>query len=200
MAASGYTPIVIYNSSTTTNVPSTITTGELAINITDGKLFIGTGTNTYKTLLALANNATLTAAGSVTFSGAFTTGVTVTANTTVTLPVSGTLGYLNIPQNSQSAAYTTVLADAGKTIFHPAADANARTFTIDSNANVAYPLGTVLQFINMTSQVVTLAITSDTLTWAQGGGTGSRSLAQYAVANCIKIATTQWLLTGTNIS
>jgi hypothetical protein len=200
MAASGYTPIVIYNSSTATNVPSTITTGELAINITDGKLFIGTGTNTYKTLLALANNATLTAAGSVTFSGAFTTGVTVTANTTVTLPVSGTLGYLNIPQNSQSAAYTTVLADAGKTIFHPAADANARTFTIDSNANVAYPLGTVLQFINMTSQVVTLAITSDTLTWAQGGGTGSRSLAQYAVANCIKIATTQWLLTGTNIS
>ena len=109
-------------------------------------------------------------------------------------------GYLSIPQNSKSAAYTTVLADAGKTIFHPATDANARIFTIASNASVPYPLGTVLQFINMTSQVVTLSIASDTLTWTQGGGTGSRSLAQNAVANCIKVASTQWLLTGTNIT
>jgi hypothetical protein len=152
----------------------------------------GTGVNN--------GSSTITIGGSLTFSGAFTTAVTVTANTTVTLPTTGTLGYQNIPQNSQSASYTTVAADTGKCIFHPASDANARTFTIDSNANVPYALGTVIQFINMSANNVTIAITSDTLTWAQGGGTGSRTLAQYGVANCIKIATTQWLLTGTNVT
>jgi len=115
-------------------------------------------------------------------------------------PVSASLGYLGIPQNSQSTAYTTVLGDAGYCIFHPSSDANARTFTIAANASVAYPLGTVIQFINMSASNVTIAINSDTLTWAQGGSTGSRTLAQYGVANCIKIATTQWLLTGTNVT
>lgn len=41
MSASGYTPIQLYYSSTTTNVPAAanLLNGELAINITDGKLF-----------------------------------------------------------------------------------------------------------------------------------------------------------------
>jgi hypothetical protein len=41
MAQSGYTPIALYYSSTTTNVPlaANLSNGELAINITDGKLF-----------------------------------------------------------------------------------------------------------------------------------------------------------------
>jgi hypothetical protein len=41
MAQSGYTPIQLYYSSTTTNVPlaANLAYGELAINITDGKLF-----------------------------------------------------------------------------------------------------------------------------------------------------------------
>ena len=215
MAASGYTPIILFNSTTASNVPTTsnLAVGELAINIPDGKLYYNkSGTIT---VLANATTASLTVPitpsnggtgvangtnNTITFTGNYTLGLTLTANTTVTLPTTGTLGYQNIPQNSQSAAYTTVAADAGKCIFHPASDANARTFTIDSNANVPYAIGTVIQFINMTSQVVTIAITSDTLTWAQGGGTGSRTLAQYGVANCIKVGTTQWLLTGTNVT
>jgi hypothetical protein len=41
MAQTGYTPIQLYYSSTTTNVPlaASLANGELAINITDGKLF-----------------------------------------------------------------------------------------------------------------------------------------------------------------
>src|SRR4051812_11284078 len=76
---------------------------------------------------------------------------------------SGESGFRTIPQNSQSTAYTTVAADSGKHILHPAADTNARTFTIAANASVAYPVGTAITFINQTSQVVTIAITSDTL-------------------------------------
>jgi hypothetical protein len=110
------------------------------------------------------------------------------------------LGFLSIPQNSQSAAYTTVLSDSGKCIFHPSTDPNPRTFTIAANVAVAYPIGTVIQFINMTSQSVTIACNTDTLTWAQGGGVGSRTLAQYGVANVVKVGATLWLLTGTNVT
>ena len=55
------------------------------------------------------------------------------------------------------------MADKGKSIDHPSTDANARTFTIPANASVAYAIGTCISFSNMTSQVVTIAITTDTM-------------------------------------
>ncbi len=121
---------------------------------------------------------------------------------TQTLPLtdSTTLGYLNAPVNEQSAAYTAVEADAGKVIFHPSTDANARTFTIPANASVAYATGTVLTFINMTSQVVTIAITSDTMYLAGTGSTGSRSLAQYGIATAVKMTSTTWLISGNGLT
>jgi hypothetical protein len=110
------------------------------------------------------------------------------------------VGFRNVPIASKSAAYTTVLADSGKVIFHPSTDANARTFTIDSNANVAYALGTVLTFINMTSQAVTVAITSDTMYLAGTGTTGSRTLAQYGMATAIKMTSTTWIISGSGLT
>ena len=112
---------------------------------------------------------------------------------------SSTAGYINIPQNSQSTAYTTVLADAGKHILHPTADNNARTFTIDSNANVPYITGTAITFINLIN-TVTIAITSDTLILAGTGTTGSRTLAANGVATAVKITSTSWIMSGTGIT
>lgn len=127
---------------------------------------------------------------------------TPSSGTLSSCTVDGTdaVGFKNIPVNSQSAAYTTVLADSGKVIFHPSTDANARTFTIDSNANVAYPIGTAITFINMTSQVVTIAITSDTMYLSSAGTTGSRSLAQYGSATAIKMTSTTWLISGSGLT
>ena len=110
------------------------------------------------------------------------------------------IGYLNIPQNSQSAAYTLVLSDAGKHIFHPSSDANARTYTIPENSSVAYPVGTAITFVNMTSQVVTIAITTDTMYLSSAGTTGSRSLAQYGSATAIKMTSTTWLISGSGLT
>lgn len=107
--------------------------------------------------------------------------------------------YGTIPQNSQSAAYTTVLSDSGKHLLHPTADNNARTFTIDSNANVPYPIGTAITFINQIN-TVTISITSDTLTLAGAGSTGSRTLAANGIATAIKIASTSWLVSGTGLT
>lgn len=123
-----------------------------------------------------------------------------TLNTTSTVDGTNPVGYLNIPQNSQSAAYTTVLSDAGKHIYHPTTDANARTYTIAANASVAYPIGTVIGFVNMTSQVVTIAINNDTMYLGNTGATGSRTLGQYGVANALKITATSWIITGTALT
>jgi len=110
------------------------------------------------------------------------------------------VGFRNIPQNSQSAAYTLVLADAGKHIFHPSGDANARTYTIPANSSVAYPIGTAITFVNMTSQVVTIAINTDTMYLTKDGTTGSRSLAQYGSATALKITSTNWLISGSALT
>lgn len=104
-----------------------------------------------------------------------------------------------ITQNSQSANYTTVLSDGGKHILHPASDNNARTFTIDSNANVAYPIGTAITFVNEIN-TVTIAITSDTLTLAGAGTTGSRTLAANGIATALKITSTKWIISGTGLT
>lgn len=104
-----------------------------------------------------------------------------------------------VRQNSKSAAYTTVLTDGGKDIFHPSTDNNARIFTIDSNANVAYPIGTVISFTNMIN-TVTIAITADTLTLLGSGSTGSRTLAANGSAVARKIGTTQWVISGPGLT
>jgi hypothetical protein len=130
--------------------------------------------------------------------GTMTGAITFAAGQTV----DGTnkIGYINIPQNSQSAAYTLVAADAGKHIFHPSTDANARTFTIPANSSVAYPIGTAISFVNMTSQVVSIAITTDTMYLAGTGTTGTRSLAQYGTATALKIESNKWIISGAGLT
>jgi hypothetical protein len=106
-----------------------------------------------------------------------------------------------IRQNSQSANYTTVLTDGGKHLLHPSVDTTARTFTIDSNANVAYPIGTAITFINQNGAgVITIAITSDTMRLAGPGTTGSRTLAANGTATALKITATEWIISGTGLT
>ena len=109
------------------------------------------------------------------------------------------LGYLGAPQNSQSAAYTLVAEDAGKHLYHPAADTTARTWTIPANSSVAFPIGTVIAIANENAAgAITLAITSDTLRW--GSSTGSRTIAANGTASLLKVTSTQWRLTGDGIT
>ena len=127
---------------------------------------------------------------------------TPSSGTLSSCTVDGTdaVGFRNIPVNSQSAAYTAVLADSGKCIFHPSTDANARTFTIPANGSVAYPIGTAISFVNMTSQVVSIAITTDTMYLAGTGTTGTRSLAQYGTATALKLTSTTWIISGAGLT
>lgn len=141
-------------------------------------------------------------AGDVTTNGAQTLLSKTIHGNANTLTVDGTneVGFRHIPQNSQIAAYTLVLADAGKHILHPAADTTARTFTIPANSVVAFPIGTVVTFINQNGGLVTIAITTDTMRLAGAGTTGSRTLARNGVATAIKITATEWIISGTGLT
>ena len=183
-----------------------------AVSVASSNGFAGTSSGGATPALTLSTSITGVLKGNGTAISAATAGTDYVAPSgALGTPSSGTLtnctadgtdavGFRNVPIASKSAAYTTVLADSGKVIFHPSTDANARTFTIDSNANVAYALGTVLTFINMTSQAVTVAITSDTLYLAGTGTTGSRTLAQYGMATAIKMTSTTWIISGSGLT
>ncbi len=157
----------------------------LTLSGTDGTVMTFPSTNA----TMARTDAAQTFAGTQTFSGSV-----VPATNTV-----DSVGYTGLPQNAQSAAYTTVAADAGKSIVHPITDNNARTFTIDSNANVPYPVGTAITFINMIN-TVTIAITTDTMYLAGSGATGSRTLAAYGMATAVKVTSTSWIISGSNLS
>jgi hypothetical protein len=128
---------------------------------------------------------------------------TPSSGTLSSCTVDGTdaVGFRNIPQNSQSTAYTLVLTDSGKQIFHPSADTTARTFTIPANSSVAYPVGTAITFINQNAAgVVTIAINTDTMRLAVDGTTGSRTLAANGIATCVKLTSTEWIISGAGLT
>ena len=125
------------------------------------------------------------------------TNTTQLATTAFVQSAIGTPGV--VPVNAQSVNYTAVLADAGKAIYHPIADNNARTFTIPANASVAYTIGTVISFVNLIN-TVTIAITTDTMYLAGPGTTGSRTLAAYGVCTAMKVAATTWVISGTGLT
>lgn len=125
---------------------------------------------------------------------------TVASGSLANCTVDGTnaVGYLNIPQNAQTGSYTTVLSDAGKHIYH-ASGAGTATYTIPANSSVAYAIGTVISFVNLSATAVTIS-NSDTMYLGNFGTTGSRTLGQYGVANALKVASTTWIITGTALT
>lgn len=194
--------VMVYANSTNvvaaqTHIPS-LTLGS-ALSVASG----GTGTTTLTADNVILGNGT----SAVQFVAPGTSGNILTSNgTTWTSSTGGgnttaNIGYLNIPQNSQSAAYTLVLADSGKHIFHPSADTTARTFTIPANGTVAFPVGTAVTFINQNGAgVVTISITTDTMRLAGAGTTGSRTLAANGVATAVKVTSTEWIISGTGLT
>jgi hypothetical protein len=93
--------------------------------------------------------------------------------------------------------YTTVLLDAGRTI---SGLSGTLTITIDANGTVAYPVGTFLGFNNETGNDMTIAITTDTLIWANDGSTGSRTIADGGLAVAQKMTSTTWKIAGSQVT
>jgi hypothetical protein len=157
-----------------------------------GTLPVANGGTSLTTLTA--NNVILgNGASAPTFVAPSTSGNVLMSNGTTwasSAPASSPVQY---PQLIKSADYTLVLADAGYQIFHPATDTAARTFTIPSNASVAFPIGTVIVFVNqLGAQQVTVAITTDTIVDMRGV-TGSKKVNANNILTALKITATRWM-------
>jgi hypothetical protein len=106
--------------------------------------------------------------------------------------------YAGIPQNSQTANYTTVLSDANK---HIRMNGTSLTVTIAANSSVPYPVGTAITFFNSSATNLTIAINTDTMVLSGGSSsTGNRTLAVNSTATALKTSATVWVISGSGLT
>jgi hypothetical protein len=94
--------------------------------------------------------------------------------------------------------YTFVLADANNELI-TASNASAQTYSIPTNANVAFPIGSQINIIQIGAGQVTInAVTSGTTTVLSTGATAAapKLRAQYSAATLVKVGTDAWYVIG----
>ena len=98
---------------------------------------------------------------------------------------------------ANTADYTAVSADQYQ-VLEIMNKATAIAFKIPTNTSVAFPIGTVLNVLNIGVGVCTIsAVTSGTTTVLSAGAVAaSPTLAQYKSAACIKTGTDTWYVVG----
>ena len=184
MAATNFTPISLYYSSTTTNVPlnTNLVNGELAINITDGKLFYKDNAGVVQTIATKAGAsgdvvgpASATANAVPSFDG--TTGKLIQNNSGVTIsagvvtatgfsgPINGTVG----ATTPTTGVFTDVTLNAqGDVRF---ADSDSSNYVAFQGAStIASNVTWTLPSVDGTSGQVLSTDGSGTLSWATAGG------------------------------
>jgi hypothetical protein len=94
--------------------------------------------------------------------------------------------------------YTFVLTDANNELI-TASNASAQTYSIPTNASVAFPIGAQINIIQIGAGQVTInAVTSGTTTVLSNGATAAapKLRVQYSSATLIKVATDTWYVIG----
>ena len=94
--------------------------------------------------------------------------------------------------------YTFVLGDANNELI-TASNASAQTYSIPTNASVAFPIGCQINIIQFgVGQLTIHAVTSGTTSVLSTGATAAapKLRAQYSVATLIKAGTDLWYVTG----
>jgi beta-glucosidase/6-phospho-beta-glucosidase/beta-galactosidase len=98
---------------------------------------------------------------------------------------------------AQTNDYTAVIADAYQ-VLEVMNKATAVAYKIPTNASVAFPIGTVLNILNINLGTCTIsAVTAGTTTILSAGTVAAApTLAQYKSAACIKTGTDTWYVVG----
>jgi beta-glucosidase/6-phospho-beta-glucosidase/beta-galactosidase len=98
---------------------------------------------------------------------------------------------------AQTVDYTAVIADTYQ-VLELMNKATAIAYKIPTNASVAFPIGTVLNILNIGAGTCTIsAVTSGTTAILSAGATPAQpTLAQYRSAACIKTGTDTWYVVG----
>jgi hypothetical protein len=196
-----------------TSANPTLASGEFGYETDTGKFKVGDGSTAWTSLTYKASGTvTSITAGTGLSGGAITTSGTIAIDTATTVDVSTaqtltnktltspTLNapLINLSLNAQTGTtYTFVLADNGKLV--TASNASAQTYSIPTNASVAYPIGTQINIIQIGAGQVTInAVTSGTTTVSSTGATATapKLRAQFSSATCIKASTDLWYVVG----
>jgi hypothetical protein len=108
----------------------------------------------------------------------------------------GALG--KVAFNAQTDTYTAVLTDnQNKVVTMDKATAN--DFLIPTNANVAFPIGSIINVVQIgVGQTTIKAVSSGTTTINSTGATATAPVmrAKFSAASCIKTSTDVWLVIG----
>jgi hypothetical protein len=94
--------------------------------------------------------------------------------------------------------YTFVLQDANNELI-TASNASAQTYSIPTNASVAFPIGAQINIIQIGAGQVTInAVTSGTTSVLSHGATAAapKLRLQYSSATLVKVATDAWYVIG----
>jgi hypothetical protein len=94
--------------------------------------------------------------------------------------------------------YTFVLTDANNELI-TASNASAQTYSIPTNASVAFPIGAQINIIQIGAGQVTInAVTSGTTSVLSNGATAAapKLRVQYSSATLVKVATDAWYVIG----
>ena len=119
----------------------------------------------------------------------------------VTGAIAGIFSGFNPWQESITGAKTFALVDGNKTYLHPSSDTTARVWQIPANSTAPYAIGTKFNIINQNGAgVVSVAVVTDTLRLAGAGTTGTRAIAANGVAIVEKVASTEWVISGTGVT
>lgn len=192
-----------------TSTNPTLAAGEFGFESDTNKFKIGTGATAWTGLSYAAGTGTVTSitagtglsGGTITTSGTIAIDTATTADLTTAQTLTNktlTAPIINLSLNAQTGTtYTFVLTDNGKLV--TASNASAQTYSVPTNASVAYPTGTQINIIQIGAGQVTIqAVTSGTTTIASTGATATapKLRAQYSSATLIKAATDLWYVIG----
>jgi hypothetical protein len=186
----------------------TLAAGEFGFETDTNKLKCGNGATVWNSLAYLNNDGDITGVTAGTgISGGGTSGtVTVSINTSVTadLTTAQTLTNktltdpkINLAFDAETASYTAVLANNGQVVTMDNASAN--TFSIPTNASVAFPIGTQINVLQIGAGQTTIqAVTSGTTTIQSTGATSAapKLRVRYSAATCLKAGTDLWYVFG----
>ena len=133
------------------------------------------------------------------FSSNGTTVFKVTSAGVITDLNGNELGYKDVPQVTlTSGSRTLALTDRNKHIY---ATSTATGITVPPNSSVAFPIGTIIQYINGTSGNTTVTQGAGvTLTWTPSGSTGNRTVITKGMCTVEKVETDVWYISGPGLS
>jgi hypothetical protein len=94
--------------------------------------------------------------------------------------------------SAQTENYTLVLADAGKAV--EMSNAAARTVTVPPNADVAFPVGTLVEVTRMGAGTVTIVAGAGVTLRSRGSLLAVGN--QYGAVSLRKRATNEWVVVG----